>query len=197
MALARRRHRQLIHDPARDARELVLGDLRELRRRPWFPRQVRRRRQRARHGNFERRGRGQAGANRYVSGNGQIGAAKCEPGTQHRPRNPGDITEPAAASAAPGLAGRPLRQGVERDLPPLAELQRTGAQQAIRARRECHDDMAIDGHRQHEAVVVVGVLANQVDAARRGGHRRLAGAIEGAGEFLPRPLHELKADHTG
>ena len=120
MALARRSHRQLIHDAARDARELVLGDLRELRRRPWFPRQVRRRRQRARHCNFERRGRGQAGANRYVSGNGKVGAAKREPGAQHRPRNPGDITEPAAASAAPGLAGRPLRQGVERDLPPFA-----------------------------------------------------------------------------
>ncbi len=31
-----------------------------------------------------------------------------------------------------------------------------------------HDGITLDGHRQHEAIVVIGVFADDVDAAGRG-----------------------------
>ena len=47
--------------------------------------------------------------------------------------------------------------------------------------------VAIDGHRQHEAAVVVGVLADQVHPARRG-HQQAGRPAEPVGETLARDL---------
>ena len=45
-----------------------------------------------------------------------------------------------------------------------------------------HDGVAFDGHRQDEAVVIIGVFADDIDAARRGDNPS-GGASVGFGEF--------------
>ena len=46
-----------------------------------------------------------------------------------------------------------------------------------------HDGVAFDGHRQHEAVVVIGVFADDVDAAGRGDNPARRAAV-GFGKLL-------------
>ncbi len=55
--------------------------------------------------------------------------------------------------------------------------------------------MTIDGHRQHEAVVVVGMLANQIDAPWRYGKSRPAAAAECLLELLKGSLKETGTGH--
>ena len=62
----------------------------------------------------------------------------------------------------------------------------------VRTRRERHSDVAIDRHRQHEAVVVVGVLADEVDAAGRDRERR----VDAAPELLELPARTKKEGLT-
>ena len=57
--------------------------------------------------------------------------------------------------------------------------------------------MTIDRHRQDEAVVVVGVLADQVDAARRGDERGAGRRAEGLLELLARTLKQTCDEALG
>ena len=58
------------------------------------------------------------------------------------------------------------------DLPRLADITRVHAQDAFPIRRECRRDSFLDRHRQHETVVVIRVLADEVHAAGREGDAR-------------------------
>src|SRR5579883_707413 len=51
-----------------------------------------------------------------------------------------------------------------------------------------HAHFAVDGHRQHETLVVVGVLADEVDAAGCACHRQLALA---PGKLLAKERHQV------
>src|SRR6185436_808240 len=76
-----------------------------------------------------------------------------------------DVVEPAASA----LGARSIE--IERFV--LAEALRDDAHDAIVARRPGDVGAAIDGHRQCESVVVIGMFANQIDATRRGEDPRL------------------------
>ena len=56
-------------------------------------------------------------------------------------------------------------------------------------------DVAIDRHRQDEPVVVVGVLADQVDPAGSDRDARAHAAGEDLLEFVPRTEEKTLADH--
>jgi hypothetical protein len=49
--------------------------------------------------------------------------------------------------------------------------------------------VAVDDHRQHQALVVVGVLADQIDAAGGPRHHRGGGVAEELREELGRAFH--------
>ncbi len=116
---------------------------------------------------------------------------------EHRPRDPGDVPEPSAACAAPIGFGRcAALQAVEREFARLAELGGVGAQDAILAWEKGDGDMAIDRHRQDEPVVVVGVLADEVDSAGGGRDARAFAAGKDLLEFVPGTEKETLADHV-
>src|SRR5216684_5857006 len=58
-------------------------------------------------------------------------------------------------------------------LHPLVEIGRVNDQSRVGPRRDRHPDIQIDRHRQHEAIVVVGLLADQVDPAGGAENSRL------------------------
>ena len=64
------------------------------------------------------------------------------------------------------------------------------AQPVVGPRRERQRDAAVDRHRQHEAVVVIGMLADEIDASRRVGDARRVVV-----EDLPEPGARLIGDH--
>ena len=86
---------------------------------------------------------------------------------------------------------RGVRNLVQGKLDRLAVVERVHHDARIDAAAQRDRDLAVDGHRQHEAVVVVGVLADQVDATRRANQHRGAGA-EAAPEF---PLDACSVSH--
>ncbi len=67
---------------------------------------------------------------------------------------------------------------VEVDLSSLAEVGGDDANLPIGAPPGHHLDVPIDGRGQHEAVVVVGVLADQIDPPRRPRHHRAGRVAE-------------------
>ena len=82
------------------------------------------------------------------------------PASRERPDHPGDVRVPAGhararRSSGPNVSVSPL----------LSEVTR---QRVVRAGAGRDDDPLRQRERHHEAVVVVGVLADQVDPARRG-----------------------------
>ncbi len=159
---------QLVHDAAGHAGELVLGLLRQPGRAPRIPRQIGDGAEGPSDGNLERRRRGQPGAGRHLARDREVRATERVARPEHRPRDAGDVAEPSAAGTAPvGLGRGAALQVVERQLARLAELGGVGAQHAILARNKGDGDVAINRHRQDETVVVVGVLADQVDPAGR------------------------------
>src|SRR4051812_43029729 len=88
--------------------------------------------------------------------------------TEQRPRDACNVSEPAATLPTAALRRRIafLKRG-ERQLACLFVLGGMNADEPVAARSKRHDNMAVDRHRQHEAFVVVGVFANQVDAPGR------------------------------
>jgi hypothetical protein len=66
---------------------------------------------------------------------------------------------------------------------------------AIRRGANAYRDAAIDRHRQNEAVVVVGVLADQVDAAWGHGHA-VRVAAELTAENFPRPRGQCRHERV-
>jgi hypothetical protein len=95
-----------------------------------------------------------------------------------RPGNAFDVLDPAAA-----VAGEVVEREVCR-----AELERVRTHMCVIASTQSDPQLTVDRDRQHEAVVVVGVLANEVDAPRRTDHQRRDPA-ESLGELAldPRP----------
>ena len=59
-----------------------------------------------------------------------------------------------------------LAQIVERELGGLVVIDRIDDDAAVVARPQSDPNRPIDGQRQHEAVVVVGMLADQIDPTR-------------------------------
>ena len=53
------------------------------------------------------------------------------------------------------------------------QVQGKNDQLAVRSWRDCGPSVEVNGSRQHEAVVVIGVLADQVDTAWRAENSRL------------------------
>ena len=191
----------LVHDPAVDADEAVLGALRQ-------HRQIDRRQQRIvqaaelapdladRH--LQRRRGRQSGALRHIAGDRQIRARQLQ---AVRREVLAKRAHRAAHIVAP-LLRRVVRDvAVEVDLVGLAvQVGGDDPQPPVRAPPHRDDGAVVDRAGQHEAVVVVGVLADQVDAA--GGldmevrplaegleHRVVAAARQGIAESAHGGVH--------
>ena len=151
---------ELVHDPARDAGRSLL-------RRRGRPRRARaarlplRRRRRARARTPPRaprstRGRTRAGRRRRARASRPTGGRPRDSQLAH---HAGDIASPAGPDA--GGVGTPVRRQLDR----LVRVERTDAHGRRRPRRD--DARPVDRERQNEAFVVVRVIADQVDPARR------------------------------
>ena len=109
-------------------------------------------------GALQGRARRQPRPGRHVPVDHQVGPAQLDPGLAERPRHPGRVGGPALDPPRPDLGqlqvGR--RPGLQRPQPQPAAGPPAG--------RDQHQP--VDRGRQHEAVVVVGVLPDQVDPPR-------------------------------
>ena len=124
----------------------------------------------ARRRHLERRRRRQPGADRHVA----VDHARRMPATADAARASAQADARHVVRTSRAAAGARARRG----RPRASRRRRASAARSSpsRARRGRDDGPAVDRHRQHEAVVVVGVLADQVHAARRRGEpRRIAG----------------------
>jgi hypothetical protein len=155
--------RGLVHDAGRHPDELVLrppGDRGELAARHWHPVQL----GEGQRGRALERGRGgQARARGHVGVDGDAGAGDLIAGRPQRPGHPGRVRAPAGHRAG--------RQPVERDLEHAVRLLPGAEQQPPVGPPGGRDRGGLaQRERQHEPVVVVGVLAHQVGPARRQPH---------------------------
>ena len=156
---------ELVHDAARHPGVVVLGLLAEQRLVHRVELLARDGFQQGRGGDFQRRAAGQPAAqrNRGVNQARQSRLASPRgPGSPRSPR-PGNSTTPPSAAGFTRLAQIKADRAVAR----------RGAQLNLRCPvgrgRGGDDRVAVNGHRQHEAVVVIGVLADDVYAPGRGG----------------------------
>ena len=99
------------------------------------------------------------------------------PGFFHGPGHAGDVGAPFGTAL--GL------EVVERDLTSRIESDRMGANHAVRAAGKRHPDMAVNRHGQHPAVVVVGVLTDEVDTTRSRRDPKVVGGSEQVAEGGP------------
>jgi hypothetical protein len=152
---------ELVHDAALDADEVVLGALAELRQRDVVERQIERGAEGACDGDFERGGGGEAGALRHIAGEREIEAADGVAGRDERGRDAADVVRP--------VAGRGVRDVREVASGVGVEVGGVCPERVVVAAGPGAEDAAVDGEGEDEAVVVVDVLADQVDAAGRGG----------------------------
>jgi hypothetical protein len=147
----------LVHDPAVDADPAVLGLVPEQRRADGVRLPVRGRRE-SQDGRHRHRGRGgQSRAERNVAGHHAVPAGEGPAGLLHRPGRAFDVFRPAFV----------FLQVIQRELGGLVVFQRVddGAPVGARAKGDAHG--AVNRHRQDVALVVVGVLADQVHPSRR------------------------------
>ena len=123
-------------------------------------------------GALDRVGGGQPGAARNIGVQQQVQSAHVESALLQRPQDPQRILGPAPRRApAEG-------SGVDRGQSLVPE----GGQQpdgGVRTTADRHTGGPVDRKRQHETLVVVGVLADQVDAAGRLPHAVRRGAEDG------------------
>ena len=170
------RRNQLVHDPALTADEAVLGALGQQRDvgGPQVVQRVQGLQQRG-HGHLQRGRRRQARALRHITGNGQLHALQRHSAlAQH--------LEHAAHVVRPGMPGAAGDGRIDAELVHrVAEVAGGHADHGVAARARGHQGLEVDRAGQHEAVVVVGVLADQVDTAG-GLHQRGGGRVEGADE---------------
>ena len=135
---------ELIHDPAGDARRKLLGALAgegELRRRQLEVRDVA---QRERERHLQRRRRREPGAD----------------GNRRR-----DLS--VHPDVRPAVLAEHGAQGVDVAVRAGVPVEPVDFDDVVCPRRRVHDALEVDRHRQDQSVVVVGVVADQVDAARR------------------------------
>ena len=100
---------------------------------------------------------GQARPARYGAVHDDVGARHGHSGLAQRPCHPEDVRRPA-----PDALPRQLGDGRGRTRP---ELGRPAAEHAVLAPRDRGRALLVDRDREHETVVVVGVLAHQVHPA--------------------------------
>ena len=159
---------KLVHDAARHAGEFVLGFLAEQSLFDGFKRRARHRFEQRGRGDFERRAAGQARRRsaRWIRSRPEIRAAACRARRSRRSRQRRSSTSGRAWHGVGGFVERDLR--LHRSVGDAEHRRAVLSRQACRAAGDDHA-VAVDRHRQHEAVVVVDVLADEIDAARRGG----------------------------
>ena len=152
----------LVHDAAAHADEFVLGALGDLGRRDRLERQAGGGEQRMGDADLERRGRAEAGAERHVARDHEVRAGEAPPvRLQHR-SDPEHVVGPHVTAAGRGR--------VEIEFAGLVHEQGIDADRAIVARSGGDEGGEIERRRHDESVVVVGVLADQVDPAGRAAH---------------------------
>ena len=165
---AAQRRDELVHNPAGHAHKFVLRPACQLDRLDGLQAQLHEALPENRGAHLHRRRRAESGLPRNVAAKHQVRAGKpVTIGFQKL----GD----APKVVAPGVR-RVLLNRIETELRRIVEVKRPDANRAIAARAPRKPDIAIDGRRQHKPVVVVSVLANQVDAARRADHHLGSGS---------------------
>ena len=148
------RARHLVQHAARHADEAVLGAVGEHGEVARRERLSARLADRARHRHGERRGAREAGAARDVARDREVEAGRREPALREREERTRYVVDPVAAPHR--RRGRELG-GVR---VPLGD----DAHAAVAPTRRRDERRAVDRTREHEPFVVVGVLADQVDA---------------------------------
>ena len=113
-------------------------------------------------GDFDGRGGTEAGAERNVAGDGEGEAAGD--GDAVLAQGPED----AGGIVGPGLRARAARSSSMGLVDVLVEVDGVGEDAAVGARGDGDEGGEVDGGGHDEAVAVVGVLADEVDAAGRG-----------------------------
>ena len=164
----------LVHDAAAHADIVVLRPLADFCDFDRLERQSGGGHERMRDAHFER-GRGaQARAERHVGEDDEIGAAEAPPALLQHHGDAEHIVRPLVPAAR--------RRGVEVERARLVHDHRIDAEPPVRPRRGGDEGGEFERRRHDEAVVVVGVLADQVHPPRRAADFRHA--AEAAAEFL-------------
>ena len=156
---------ELVHDAAIGLHKLVLRPLakpRQHRPRIAHPDQPR---------NRQRRGHLHRGRTRQPRPQGYV-APKAQAETRNRMALPGQNRNHTQRVVRPALAGL-RRQGRCLKTPLFAVVLRIENDLAVRARRNAGQRGKIDRHRHHKPLGIVGMLTDQVHAARRRKDRRL------------------------
>ncbi len=156
-----KRRRELVHDARPHADVLVLRPVTQQREIDVADRQRERIPQRARNGHFERRGRRKSRRPRYVAPNHEIDARDCVALRHESARDRFDVRRPSAAPPGRAFIVQPRC-----DLTALAVIERIRAHPRVVSAGPRDEDAAVDRERQDEPVVVVDVLADEVDAPR-------------------------------
>ena len=164
--------RLLIHDAAGHADELALGRLRELGDLNVVDRQVQCRAHGLEDRDLERGGTGDAGANRNVGNGCQAQRRRRHSRVAQRVETAKHIVQPVLALAVDQVRAKRSAEAFA-DPFDLAE--------PTLGRRQRDPRATTERGRQDEAVIVVGMLAQQVGACRRAGDRGRF-AAEGLGE---------------
>ena len=161
---------ELVHDAATHPGELVLGCLSDAGERDAVEPEHKLLVEREGDSGSDRRGRGHAGPERDVAAEGAVEARDLE-------ASGADLGDDAEHVVGPAAIGRQQRR--RSALVRLVEIdgEQAVAEPAVGCDRE--RDRTVDGRGEHEPLVVVGVLADQVDAAGRADDERL-GAEGGA-----------------
>ena len=152
---------QLIHVAAGDADEIILGTLGD-------QGEIGRRQHMAvsagkgpAEGDTERRRRRQASPLRHVAADGDVGPAQRQPAALKLGMDAADMIGPFEIFAV--ADGRVEGKRVAG----IAVIGSDDRHLGTVPRADCHRRRMVDGAGQHEAVVIIGVLADQIDPARR------------------------------
>ncbi len=153
----------LIHHPAAHADEVIFGPLADPGDLDRLERQPGRGDERMRARDFER-GRGaQAGSDRDVGPNDEIGAAQSPSALLQHERDAEDIVGP--------VASRDRGRGIKIELARLVHDHRVDPEPPVGPRRRRGQGGEFERRRHDEAIVIVGMLADQIDAAGRAADR--------------------------
>ncbi len=164
---------ELVHDAAADADELVLGPLGQLDQGQAVEAQAEHVVEGEGQAALDRRRRGHPGADGNVPAEDAVEAADLVPGPQ-------ELVDDALKVVGPAQRGAVEAAELAAEL--LVEVARDEMADVVGTRGGGEDDGLVGGPGQDEALVVVGVLADEVDAARGDDEERLSG------EVLPEPL---------
>ena len=175
----------LVHDAAVHTDPAVFRALAEQRHLRGIPRKAADALKRSRHCQFVGGGGGQARAHRHVAGRDAFPSLQLAARFLQRPRHAFRIFAPVFRlffqARAIEFQGRVVIEGMQHDAP-------------VGARAQRDPSRPVDCHRQDKPVVVVGMLADQVDASR-GAHHDGGRLSKPGGELSPNGLLWLQT-HT-